>query len=127
MVEEYLESPPPISSAKMDALVVAPALVVAVRCSATTNAGKRCRCRTTAENGLCATHAHVAVALVPMKKKSSANYDKFCRSYYNILRELYNVAGDEMEDEFVRFKTLGRAGYNAFHSANFPTFCNHIE
>lgn len=109
----------------------APALLEkSVRCCATTNAGKRCRMKTSAADNLCALHrAHgdKKKPTLPPKQKESEDYDKFCRSYSNILRELYNVAGDEMADEFIRFKTLGRGRYNEFHARAFPKFRNHIE
>lgn len=107
------------------------------RCSATTLAGTRCRCHADVEGGMCATHRRCGQRSIEKAPEptltteelatESEDYDKFCQSYYNILRELYNVAGDEMADEFIRFKTLGRAGYNAFHARAFPKFRDHIE
>lgn len=111
------------------------------RCTATTLGGTRCRCRADAEGGMCATHRRHGDKKVPEQTLSaeelaavneeiragSEDYDAFCSSYYNILRELYNVAGDEMAEEFIRFKTLGRGAYNEFHAKKFPTFRDHIE
>lgn len=111
------------------------------RCTATTTAGTRCRCQADAEGGMCATHRRcgdkkapeptlTAEELAAVKEEirtESEDYENFCRSYYNILRELYNIAGDEMGEEFIRFKTLGRGGYNDFHTKKFPKFREHIE
>jgi hypothetical protein len=114
--------------------VDAPApLEKSVRCCATTNAGKRCRTKTIAADGLCTMHRTHGDKKkeAPMShrrgSRESDDYDAFCRSYYDILRELYNVAGDEMEEEFIRFTTLGRGAYNAFHAKNFPEFRKHIR
>jgi hypothetical protein len=111
------------------------------RCTATTAAGTRCRCHADVEGGMCATHRRhgdkkapeptlTAEELAAVKEEirtESEDYDQFCRSYYNILRELYNVAGDEMAEEFIRYKTLGRGAFNAFHVKTFPKFREHIE
>lgn len=111
------------------------------RCSATTNAGKRCRLKTTDADGLCANHRKHGDKKPPEPTLSpeeleavreeirteSRDYETFCRIYYSILRELYNVAGDEMEEEFIRFKTLGRGAYNAYHTKKFPRFREFLD
>ncbi len=115
-------------------------MVKAVRCCATTNAGKRCRTKTTAADGLCASHrthgkkaapptlTPMALALVRNEiRDESDDYKAFFRAYYDILRELYNVAGDEMGEEFIRFKTIGRGAYNSYHAKKFPQFREHIR
>jgi hypothetical protein len=49
-------------------------------------------------------------------------FDAFCQRYYETLRELYNVAGDEMEDEFAVYRRLGRKAYEADHMRRHPGF-----
>ena len=98
------------------------------RCSATTTGGKRCRC-SAGEDGLCASHrAHGDKKLPPPRLGAKdAGYAKFCRSYYDILRELYNVAGEEMQEEYIRYRTIGRAAFNDLHSKRYSGFRSRIE
>lgn len=110
------------------------------RCSGTTLSGKRCRNKAGTDS-LCPPHREhgdkkqtpsvltpEGLAAVHQEIRTDSDaYNAFCRSYYNILRELYNVAGEEMADEYIRFKTLGRAKFNAFHKKAYPSFLQFIE
>lgn len=111
------------------------------RCSATTLSGKRCRC-SAGDDGLCATHRkhgdkkevvekfkEERRALMPAPKPAAIEavddereYNEFGREYYNVLRELYNVAGAEMREEFESYKSMGREAYDAMHTSFNPRF-----
>ena len=55
-------------------------------------------------------------------RDESETFLAFAREYYPLLRELYNVAGAEMAEQYIDFKRLGRGAYNDKHSKAYPNF-----
>lgn len=107
-----------------------------------TTSGKRCRCRA-GDDGLCAPHRdhgdkkqapptlsaeeRAAIDAEFLREVAETCYAKFCRSYYDILRELYNVSEEGMEDEYIQYLTIGRTAFNALHSKTYTGFCSRIQ
>lgn len=45
------------------------------------------------------------------KMNDEEEYEEFCREYYDVLRSHWNVAGEEMHEEFERYKKMGESAY----------------
>lgn len=109
------------------------------RCTAVTSSGKRCRCNAAAGSERCANHASAQtygvrtpsaeeLALYRAEiEREDAEYKSFYRAYYNTLREFYNVAGAEMQDEYVSYRTYGLSNYNKMHEKQYKGFLEMVK
>jgi hypothetical protein len=62
-----------------------------------------------------------------LSESENTGYAKFCHRYYTILREMYNVAGEEMQEQYIQYRTMGRSAFNALHSKKYSGFRSEIE
>jgi hypothetical protein len=104
------------------------------RCAAKTSTGRRCKCAAAADSDRCANHAtavtYGSCEMTPADEAvwrteatcGDPEFVVFSRAYYNTLRELYNVAGAEMVDEYVSYRCLGLSGYNKMHEKRHKGF-----